>query len=170
MKPQLPEPIQRGSHSETTIEALFQQVREMATDPEFINPLGLPTVMGYPIPEFQRPIVWTQDQQIRFIESIWYGFDLGTYTYVEWNIDPYRFMLIDGQQRLTAIQNYITDVFEVFGGHYSELEKPDQIRFRRTKFPSYAYRGKTERELREMYDLLNFSGTPHTEDQRALKD
>ena len=38
-------------------------------------------VMGFFLPPWQRGLVWSEQQSIKFIESLWYGLSVGTYTY-----------------------------------------------------------------------------------------
>lgn len=69
---------------------------------------GRRTVMGFVLPSWQRGLVWTEAQKIAFIESAWRGVPIGTYTYNEAPIgSPLDYLLIDGQQRMNAIQEYI---------------------------------------------------------------
>lgn len=37
-------------------------------------------VGGFPIPDWQRELCWDQEQEIKLIESIWLGLDIGCYT------------------------------------------------------------------------------------------
>jgi hypothetical protein len=134
-------------------------------------------LMGWILPPFQRPLVWSTAQKTRFIESAWLGFHLGTYIVN----DADRFdgrngrphftdrWLIDGQQRLNAIRGYIHDEFPVFGYRWSEITELDRRRFRSIVFACGRVQLNDEAKLRDLYDRLNFGGTAHTEDQRATK-
>jgi len=45
----------------------------------------------------------------------------------------------------------------------------DQLRFKRRPFPCFELDyTDDENSLKELYDRLNFSGTPHTAEQRVL--
>jgi hypothetical protein len=130
----------------------------------------------YRIPPFQRAVVWTEEQCIKFIESAYRGYNLGTYTVnkLEWvgkghdaHPHPYDAWLLDGLQRLTAIQKYYADAFKVFGFFWSELDKIDQCRFHNASLPCAHVSLKSLAELKEIYNALNFGGTPHTEEERA---
>lgn len=128
-------------------------------------------VMGYLLPTWQRPLVWTEAQMVRFMESAWLGLSLGTYTYnVNYDRPDLDYLLIDGQQRLTAVERYLDDTFPVFGHRWSEVTEVDRRVFEMTcAFPSYETRSGDEDYLRGYYDTMNFGGTPHTEDQRASR-
>lgn len=136
-------------------------------------------VMGYPLPEFQRPPVWKEEQQASFIESIWLGLSPGSYVvndfhHGEWvkaedreGLHPYFWLLLDGQQRLRAIQAYLEGKFKVLGYHWSDLNELEHRRFGDTQFARVSVYLTTDEQLRDFYNRMNFGGTPHTEEQRA---
>lgn len=132
-------------------------------------------LLGFYVPPFQRPAVWTQAQQIRFLESVWLGLTVGTYVYnycEEYDRTTQKFhhtykWLIDGQQRLRAIKAYLNDEFAVFGHKWSDLDRREKRDFENSSFPSVRFNTSDEGLLREVYDRLNFGGTAHTEEQRA---
>lgn len=168
----IPKRIDRGNHFGTTIYSLKNQMEECEKDPDTFNPTRTKTVLGFPIPSWQRPLVWTTAQRIKLIESIWYGYDIGTYTYcapkfLSEDVSGTSFLLIDGQQRMDAIQRYWQDEFDVFGLFWSEVPHAEQRRFYGEKFPSYEMEGGSEQELKDAYNRMNFGGVNHTEDQRA---
>jgi hypothetical protein len=137
-----------------------------------------PWLCGYRLPPFQRPPVWTVEQAIRFLESAWMGLHLGTYVVnrcERWTLKdgkpfkPHRtdLWLIDGQQRLRALDAYLSDEWPVFGYRWSELPQHEQRRLENVTFAQSIVRESDEAVLRELYDRLNFGGTAHTEEQRA---
>lgn len=127
------------------------------------------------LPPFQRPSVWTQEQKVRFIDSIWRGYDIGRYMVVHWEDGGiWADCLIDGQQRIRAILEYTSDSFPMIGVDdqpyfWSSLSRPEQRRFENVVFPRAVLRmpDLTEEELRDIYNRCNYGGTAHTEDQRA---
>jgi len=78
------------------------------------------------LPPFQRPAVWAQAQQIRFLESLWGGLPLGSYVWNRSYDAPTDGWLLDGQQRWGALIAYTADEFPVFGYRYSELSPPER--------------------------------------------
>ena len=127
-------------------------------------------VMGYRVPSWQRPLVWTDDQKVRLLESVWLGLNIGTYAYSQ-NYDKPEFdgLLIDGQQRLNAIQEYLCDHFPVFGYKWSEITAIDRRFFESNHFHCFIIDSDDEDFLRNYYDMTNFGGTPHNPNQRATK-
>ena len=166
----MPKKFDLGQHAQTTMLHPIHRKKTYDKNPLELNPNGLRVVMGFLVPKWQRPIVWTTKQRIRFIESAWRGLNLGTFTYNQ-SIDMqiYDGLLLDGQQRLNAVQRYLENEFDVFGYLWSEITDVDRRRFEMTThFGCYVTMSNDENYLRKYYDIMNFSGTPHTEDQRAL--
>lgn len=115
------------------------------------------------LPPFQRPAVWSLAQKIRFVESAWMRLPLGVFI---WNRgeygNPYENWLLDGQQRVTALLDYMGDSFSVYGFRYSELSEADQRSWEMsTGFHCMVTDLEDEDQLREIYDRLAYGGTPH---------
>lgn len=129
-------------------------------------------VMGYNLPTWQRPFVWNRQQSIRLIESIWLGLNIGTYTFNRSHTNPmFDNLLIDGQQRLVSIQEYLSGELEVFGYRWTSLERAEQRSFESRHFHCFITNSTDEAYLRGYYDLMNFGGAAHDESQRAtVKD
>lgn len=140
-------------------------------------------VMGFPLPAWQRPLVWTLKQKVRFIQSIWAGVDIGSYLVN----DQYEFLragqdvyyrefsevLLDGQQRLSALEDYVLSRFAVPDGagvprFWGDLPRVERRRFSGFHFARASITSWDEGQLRLAYDLRAFGGTPHTEGQRAV--
>ncbi len=67
-------------------------------------------------PDFQRKFVWTQEHQEEFIDTILHGYPFPEIYVCQGQIDTKKLRttqtVIDGQQRLTTIKNYIEDTFD----------------------------------------------------------
>jgi hypothetical protein len=134
-------------------------------------------LLGFRIPPFQRALVWTIEQKVRFVESAWLGLHLGTYivnSVDKFNkkTEKYHFAdryLIDGQQRLNALYCYWQNEFPVFGEYWNETSQDVVVkrRFGHIIFARSVTNIEDEATLRELYNRLNFGGTAHTEDERA---
>lgn len=161
----MPEPMRLGEHMQTTVMTPHFNWENQKPDP-----LGRRMVMGYYLPYWQRGIVWTDAQQIKLIQSIWLGLNIGTYTI---NHSPsyggkFDKLLIDGQQRLFSLQRYFEDAFTVFGYRWSEVTESDRRGFLFSRhFSSYITKTDDEEYLRNYYDMMNFGGTAHKESERA---
>jgi hypothetical protein len=170
-----------GSLSNFTLGHVYAAKREYDTKPEerrqFVQ--GDNWVCGFVLPPFQRPLVWDEGRMIRFIESAAEGLNLGTWSYHQSDdskLDqagneyfPREYWLIDGQQRLTAFERFFDNKLQVFGNTWEEIDTIVRKKFlNQTAFPAMVLRNRTELDLREFYDLLNFGGINHEPDQRAL--
>lgn len=127
-------------------------------------------VMGYRLPKWQRPFVWSEAQSVKLIESLWLGLNIGTYTFNRHRDEssPLDNLLIDGQQRMKAIQDYLEDRFPVFGYRWSEVTIYDRRGFENNShFHCYITEKADEDYLRQYYNMMNFGGVAHDESQRA---
>lgn len=127
---------------------------------------------GFILPEFQRQRVWTQEQNVSLIEAIYEGFNFGSYAIIlkdgaGCDNSEYDGLLLDGQQRISAILDYVNNKFPVFGFLYKDLTPADRLRFKMTIFPRIILATEDEAVMRDYYNRMNFSGVRHTEEERA---
>lgn len=138
-------------------------------------------VMGLPLVPWQRELKWSAEQSQRFITSAWTGVHLGTYLLTEAELEnqpavQYQYLansVIDGQQRLHALESYLTDQLPVPDQAgvltlWSELNIGEQRWFQRRIFERSVIPLGDEDSLKAQYDALNFGGTPHLESERAV--
>lgn len=73
-KPRFPSRRFFGQSMQTSMQVLMLQ-RE--TQDRLLDEVGYTgrRVLGYKLPAWQRPEVWTVEQCVRFIESVWMGGD-----------------------------------------------------------------------------------------------
>jgi len=116
------------------------------------------------LPPFQRPPVWTLAQKVRFIESCWMGLPVGVWIFnrPDKYAHPFENWLLDGQQRVTSVLEYMADAFPVFGWTFSELTEVDR-RFwdMSVAFPCAETNITDKVQLLEVYDRLAYGGTAH---------
>lgn len=174
---ELPQPLLRGSVSARCIGDITRK-----REPDFENLFepGQETLAHFYLPPFQRPPVWTDEQSARLIESLHLGISIGGIVVsgagriqANGRFAHTADWLIDGQQRLRAITRYLADDLVVFVGtphehRYSDLDRPQQRHFEDKPIGYTEIDEFDEHALRLIYDRLNFGGTAHTEDQRAL--
>jgi len=121
-------------------------------------------------PPFQRAHVWTLEQQIRYIEYRLLrgpGANQLSFATPAWlSISSGKegpLLLVDGKQRLKAVQDFLEDKFAVFGDiKYTQIQ-------REVRFPDAAFKIKvcelTLENTIKWYLALNASGTPHTPEE-----
>ena len=157
----------------TMISTLLRQARDEEALKSLNEDMSLKRVLGYPLPSWQRGLVWSDEQSIRFIESVYSGVHLGTFVYNSTVLrSPFQSLLIDGQQRLHAIERYAADGFAVKGQDgiarlWSELTEQEQRHFGRMPFGFSVVKHEDEASLVSLYNLLNFGGVAHDENDRA---
>ena len=89
-----------------------------------------------PRPEFQRRLVWTSEDKIRFIDTILRGYPFPEIYLANGNVDvdtgEGQQLLVDGQQRVTTLAAYFQGDPSTFGTmipSYTSLEKEEKESF-----------------------------------------
>lgn len=155
----MPKPLLSGTGLNRPING--PHMRERFREPDD----GEDVVAGFIIPPFQRPQVWSRDQQVKLIESIWLGLPIAAYIVAMPQKDVCNHVygwLIDGQQRWRAIDAYQRGDFPVFGWRYPDLPRIEQRRFEMASFPSIELDLTDQAMLEDIYYRLAYSGVPHT--------
>lgn len=181
----MPRPDLRPNVAPRTIESLMYDAKNFGANGAKQYPWANRFVMGLPLAPWQREFKWDLAQCERFITSAWTGIHLGTYivTAMEmcnenassgaFEFLPLANMVVDGQQRLTALEMYLSDRLAVPDADgrlalWSDVDTVDQRRFQNTLFTRGEINIPDKMALLRFYDLLNFGGTPHEEHERAL--
>lgn len=121
-------------------------------------------------PDFQRGHVWTEEQQVSYMEFLLRGGKTARVIYFNkpsWQgctpIKKYDdFVCVDGLQRLTAIMRFLKNEIKVFGTYYKDFED---------KLPILCdvifnvNNLKTKKEVLQWYIDINTGGTPHTKEE-----
>ena len=122
-------------------------------------------------PNFQRGHVWTEEQQIAWLEFFLRGGNSGNVIYFNcpsWHY-PVKdgayndYVCVDGLQRLTAICRFINNEIKVFGSYFKEYEDP-RILMRHT-MKINVNDLQTEKEVLQWYIDMNSCGTQHSEEE-----
>lgn len=118
-------------------------------------------------PDFQRDHVWTEAQQIAWMEFYLRGGNTGRTLY--FNFPGWQrsfkgdFVLVDGKQRLNAIFRFLNNEFPVFGDSYYK-DFTDSIHMLQS-IKINVNNLKTRSEVLKWYLEMNTGGTPHTEEE-----
>lgn len=132
-------------------------------------------------PDFQRGHVWTEDQQIAYVEFLLRG---GVTAKVIYFNSPAFGVLnnkselsdtiicVDGLQRLTACLRFVRDEIKIFGYKYSEFEGSPRV-LQDLKFNVNSLDNKAD--ILKWYIEFNNGGTIHTKEEinrvkQMLKD
>lgn len=122
-------------------------------------------------PDFQRGHVWTESQQIAYMEYVLRGGVTARVIYFNspvfggnkaiGDLDN-KLLCVDGLQRLTACLKFVNDELKVYGHYYSEYEDSPRMR-QRLKFNVNSL--GTRAEVLEWYIQFNEGGTVHTKEE-----
>ena len=119
-------------------------------------------------PDFQRGHVWTEQQQIAYVEFFLRGGQTARVIYFNnpnWNRykdDADDMVCVDGLQRYTAIKRFVENEIMVFGHFFSEYE--DSVRISNT-IKINVNDLQTRKEVLQWYIDFNSGGTIHTDEQ-----
>lgn len=130
------------------------------------------------LPDFQRGHVWTEQQQISYVEYVLRGGESGKtilFNHPDWN-NPlgngeFEFVIVDGLQRLTAARRFMGNEIRAFGHLFREftgnLRMHVGFKFRVLSLPDRA-------SVLTYYLAFNEGGTVHSEHElkrvKALLD
>lgn len=119
------------------------------------------------MPKYQRAHVWTKAEQVAFVEHFLAKGEGGRIIYI--NRPSYKklgtpglYSLVDGLQRLTALQKFVKNELPVFGGYFLKdlddaqfLLRERYITVRFNELDDYA-------DVLKWYIQLNSTGRAHT--------
>lgn len=120
-------------------------------------------------PDFQRQHVWTEEQQIAYVEFILQGGRSGRDFYFNWNRKNDEYVCVDGLQCTTALQRFVNGEIKVFGQYFNDFGFTNMVakfnplpEFKLNVYINYL---ESKREILEWYIAMNSGGTPHTEEE-----
>lgn len=124
-------------------------------------------------PDYQRAHVWTERQQIAYVEFQLMGgevsrsliFNAPYWRSLRTNPEDTYVELLDGKQRLQAVRCFLRGKFKALGFYFDEFEG---------RLPSMEYRFtfqvcclETREEVLQLYLKINAGGTPHSREELA---
>jgi hypothetical protein len=117
-------------------------------------------------PDFQRGHVWTEEQEIAFIEYIMMGGTSGRQIYFNhpgWMSNfKGNFVLVDGLQRLSAVLDFLNNKIKIFGKFFNEYEG------RLSHDWGFEFNIATVEkkvDVLKWYYFMNVGGTPHSKEE-----
>lgn len=119
-------------------------------------------------PDFQRGHVWTEEQQIAYVEYLLSNPDRDRSTEIIFNCGgwltnawQHDMVCVDGLQRITAIKRFLNNEIPVYETYYKDYTgwcSHVGVQFVIGGF-------KTRKEVLQWYLELNSGGTPHTKEE-----
>ena len=115
-------------------------------------------------PDYQRDYVWTEEQEIKYIEHILRGGIQGKDIWLNcpgW-MKNYRgpFEVVDGKQRIKAVLDFIHNKIPVFGNNY--YKDFDRLPIGYGDFLVHVNDLPTRKQVLQWYIEMNEGGTVHT--------
>ena len=113
-------------------------------------------------PDYQRGNVWSQDDKVLLIDSIFKNIDIGKFTIIKrpFKENTQSYEILDGKQRVITLIEFFEDRFKYKGLKFSELHWRDQNHFENYSI-SYSEATNLSHEQKYRYFLnLNVSGKP----------
>lgn len=112
--------------------------------------------------EYQREHVWTLEDKISLIDSIFNNIDIGKFVFVQLHESTAGkyYQVIDGKQRLTALCEFYEDRFQYKGYYFSQLSFLDRHKFLNHN-TSYGFlENPDKRGIYETFIKMNTCGKP----------
>lgn len=114
-------------------------------------------------PDFQRGHVWTEEQQVSYIEYLLQGGTTGRVVYFN-NPSGYSgdFVCVDGLQRITAVQRFVNNEIRVFGSYYADFEGTlKNVFMLRININNL----RSRKQVLQWYIEMNSGGVVHTQEE-----
>lgn len=110
-------------------------------------------------PDYQRGYVWTDEDKVNLIDSVFNNIDIGKFVFVHNEyMDEYLYEILDGKQRVRALLDYYENRFPYKGKYFNDLSLRDQFWFCQRTI-SVAEVDKTNRKaLLQYFLMLNTAG------------
>ncbi|UOO89080.1 DUF262 domain-containing protein [Vitreoscilla massiliensis] len=128
-------------------------------------------------PDFQRGYVWSQEQKIGYMESFVSNIlspqqrtitlNCPDFTRINKAVDSdlNGFVVVDGLQRTSAINDFIDDKFKIFGKFGFEDLENSKFSLGRKTVKVQVFSWQYKREILEYYLMFNAGGTIHSEQE-----
>lgn len=117
-------------------------------------------------PDFQRGNVWTEEQQISYVEYKLrggYGADVVFFNCAGW-MDDFKgpFVCVDGLQRITSVLRFMNNEIPAFGYFNKDIQgrMPSEM-----SFSVYINNLSNYKDVLQWYVEMNTQGKPHTKEE-----
>ena len=113
-------------------------------------------------PDYQRGNIWSQEQKVSLIDSIFKNIDIGKITIIKRNFEVGNksYEILDGKQRLIALIEFSENRFEYKGKKYEDLHPRDQYHFSGYPFSYSESKPLTKQQKYKYFLKLNTAGSP----------
>ena len=114
-------------------------------------------------PDYQRDYVWSEEEKIKLIESIFDYVEIGRIVlHEEFNpeksVDTWCFEVIDGKQRLGAILDYTKNKYKVREKYYKDLNEIERREFSNILVPVIEVKNLSKINKLDLFISVNTTG------------
>ncbi len=113
-------------------------------------------------PDYQRGYVWTPDDKIKLIDSIFNNIDIGKFVFI--HLDNYSlpklYEILDGKQRVSTIIDFYEGRFKYKGYWYRDMCNHDRYHFDMYHISVGNAKRMTKKQIYEYFLKLNTTGRP----------
>lgn len=119
-------------------------------------------------PDYQRELVWSHEDKLLLLDSIFNELDIGKFVFVQYpfDIDKPAYEILDGKQRLSTILDFYEDRIQYKGFYFSDLSPMDKRRFCGTQvvIGIVNERNISKEKIVKYFLKLNSTGKPVSKD------
>jgi len=148
----------------------YKQVRSIDLDSLHRMSIGCGFVMNN---EYQRDYVWKDAEKVSLIDSIFKGLGIGSVSCITHEFPNTTIEVIDGQQRITTILDFMQDGFSYKGKFWSDLTFRDRGFFSNTHITQETHEAKylKKSDILHMFLCANVAGVAQDESHlRMVED
>lgn len=116
-------------------------------------------------PEYQREYVWTEEDKVKLVDSIFRNIDIGKFVFVHNSYhDEYLYQILDGKQRIRAILDFYENRFPYKGKFFNDLSVRDQNWFCDKTIAVAEVERASKQDLLRYFIILNTAGKTMSEE------
>jgi hypothetical protein len=117
-------------------------------------------------PDCQRGYVWSLEDEVRLIDSVFNARDIGKFVFIKYNWPRTDDDILDGKQRLNTLVRFITNQFQYKGLYWNQLSRGDRGLFedRIVQYVELDGERLSEADKLEIFLNVNCAGVPQTEE------
>lgn len=127
----------------------------------------------YIIPEYQRELVWTLENKQNLIFAIMNGSPIGEFIFAKDTVDTkteyyHKWIVIDGQQRINALKEFVLNKFvDLDGRYFKDYSYREMTYFLEnyTNFNFVSIKNLSLKEQVEIYISKNIGGVVHSKEE-----
>lgn len=122
-------------------------------------------------PDYQRDYVWSDEDKVALIDSIFSNIDIGKFVFVHNDYtSKYLYEILDGKQRMNAILEFYENRFAYKGKYFNDLCYLDQNHFLNYSIQEASIPHNDKKTILKYFLLLNRSGKRMDEQHLAKVD